>query len=155
MKISVLGCGAIGGLILAELSKQGEDITGIVRDYQKQAIDKDNLLIEGLSGKDSVKVRTESKLSEVADLAIFSTKINDLKEVIETNLDYLKDSSVLTTQNGIRADYIMKEYFPEDKIITGIVMFGATFYAPNRIVHNFGDASYCCFTDWFLSIEFC
>jgi len=74
---------------------------------------------------------------EKVDIAILATKINDLNLVIKNNLEYLEDSSLVTTQNGIRADYILNEYFPKENIITGIVMFGATFYAPNKVVHNF------------------
>ncbi len=140
MKIAVLGCGAIGGLILGYLSKQGKDVLGIVRDYQKEPLEKENLIIEGLRGNDSVKVKVCTELEQRVDLAVFATKINGLEDIVKRNLDYLRDCLVLTTQNGIRAEHIMRDYFPKDKIVTGIVMFGATFYPPNRIVHNFGDA---------------
>jgi 2-dehydropantoate 2-reductase len=31
----------------------------------------------------------------------------------------------------------LNEFFVKEKIISGIVMFGATFYGPNKVVHNF------------------
>ena len=137
MKIAVIGCGAIGGLFLGYLTQQNQDVTGLVKDYQKQALLKYGLVVEGVKGNFVFHPRTETALKEKVDLAIFATKINDLEKLVKDNLDYLKDAVVLTTQNGVRADYILEEYFPNEKIITGIVMFGATFYPPNKIVHNF------------------
>ena len=138
MKIAVLGCGAIGGLFLGYLSGKGYAASGIVRDYQQEVLKKEGLLIVSpKAGEQKIEVKVSTSLCEKVDLAIFATKINGLKEIIEQNIPYLKDATVLSTQNGIRADYILNEYFPKEKIITGIVMFGATFYAPNKVVHNF------------------
>jgi len=136
MKVAVLGCGAIGGLFLGYLSEKA-DVIGIVKGYQKEPLLKQGLLIEGVRGKKTCKVKVDTQLNEKVDIAILATKINDLNLVIKNNLEYLEDSSLVTTQNGIRADYILNEYFPKENIITGIVMFGATFYAPNKVVHNF------------------
>ena len=137
MKVAILGCGAIGGLFLGYLSGENVDVIGIVKDYQKESLLKKGLFIEGSRGKDSYKVRVDNKLKERVDLAIFASKLADLEALIKENLEYLKDATVISTQNGVRADYILSEYFSKEKIITGIVMFGATFYRPNRIVHNF------------------
>ena len=138
MNVAVLGCGAIGGLFLGYLSGENIDVIGIVKDYQKESLLGEGLLIEGAGGKGTYyKVRVDNKLRERVDLAIFASKIGDLEALIKGNLEYLKDATILSTQNGVRADYILSEYFSEEKIITGIVMFGATFYRPNKIVHNF------------------
>ncbi len=137
MKVAVLGCGAIGGLFLGYLSRESVDVVGIVKDYQKGPLLKSGLLIEDSKGKDTYKVRVDNKLRERVDLAIFSSKLGDLEELIKDNLKYLKEATILSTQNGVRADYILSEYFAEEKIITGIVMFGATFYRPNKVIHNF------------------
>ena len=135
MKTAVIGCGAIGGLFLGYLTGKDE-VVGIVKDYQKKALDKEGLIIENPE-KNNYKVRTATILNEPVDLVIFSTKINDLEEAVVKNIEYLKDSIVLSTQNGVGADNILRRYFPPSQIITGIVMFGATFYPPNRVVHNF------------------
>ncbi len=139
MKIAVLGCGAIGGLCLGYLSQKELDVVGIVRDYQKESLTESGLFLEGLRGRHKIKVRVDTQLREPVDCAIFATKINDLEEAITKNHEFLKTATIVSTQNGIRADYMLGEYFAKDNIITGIVMFGATFYAPNKIVHNFGD----------------
>jgi len=139
MKVAILGCGAIGGLFLGYLSKQGADVRGVVRDYQVSPLKEQGLFIEGVRGKDVFKVTVESSLKEKVDLAVFAVKTGDLPKVIEDNLEYLKEAKILAVQNGIRAEGILNKYFPAERIVSGIVMFGATFYSPNKVVHNFGE----------------
>lgn len=120
-------------MFLGYLSQKGADVIGIVRDSQKES-----LLNQGLKIDDvTIKVKVDTKLRQEVDLTIFATKTNDLKGVIEENIDFLKTATVLSTQNGLRADQILSEFFPKERIINGIVMFGATFYPPNKVVHNF------------------
>lgn len=137
MNIAVIGCGAIGGLFLGYLSEVGKDPMGIVKEYQLESIQKEGLLIEGPRGNKTYKMSVDTRLKSKVDLAVFATKINDTEKAIVDNHEQLKEAIVLSTQNGVEADYILKKYFPEKNIITGIVMFGATYYPPNRIVHNF------------------
>tara|TARA_B100000315_G_C14592979_1_gene596960 strand:- start:884 stop:1897 length:1014 start_codon:yes stop_codon:yes gene_type:complete len=139
MKIAVLGCGAIGSLFLGYLSGMGQKVVGVVKEYQKDALLNEGLTIESKEGSVTVKVKADTVLREKVDLAIFATKINDLEEVIKANKQALEGAFILTTQNGLAAENILGEYFPKEKIITGIVMFGATFYPPNKVVHNFGN----------------
>ena len=133
MKVAILGCGAIGSLFLGYLTEAGADVIGIVRGSQKEALEGQGLRIDGVI----IKVKVDTKLRQEAGLAVFATKTNDLEEVIKDNIDFLGKATVLSTQNGLRADQILSEFFPKEKIINGIVMFGATFYPPNRVVHNF------------------
>jgi len=137
MKTAVLGCGAIGGLFLGYLQNEDVEVTGVVRAYQKTAFDQEGLVIEGIAGPQKIKVNTVERLSQKIDLAIFSCKTNDLEELAENNRAYLSEAVIVSTQNGVYADRILKQYFASEKIITGIVMFGATFYPPNLVVHNF------------------
>lgn len=137
MKVAVVGCGAIGGICLGLLTEKNIDVTGVVKSYQKESIIKDGLLVnkDGVIKKYQVKIDT--KVQKGVDLAILATKIDDLESVVKENLKYLEHALLLTTQNGVAADYILSKYFPKEYIITGIVMFGATYYPPNLILHNF------------------
>ncbi|UCG35228.1 MAG: hypothetical protein JSW17_00050, partial [Candidatus Omnitrophota bacterium] len=99
MKVAVLGCGAIGGLFLGCLSKK-EDVIGVVKDYQRDPLLKEGLVIEGARGNKVYKVKTATQLTEKVDIAILATKIDDLDSAIQKNLEYLKDANLLTTQNG-------------------------------------------------------
>lgn len=137
MKIAVLGCGAIGGLFLGYLAEKKQDVIGIIKDYQKGSFLKEGVIIEGVRGNFKIPVESSSILTGKVDLAILATKIDDLEVLIRENKRFIKDAYLLTTQNGLRAEYILSDYFPKENIISGIVMFGATFYSPNKVVHNF------------------
>lgn len=138
MNIAIIGCGAIGGLFLGYLKQEGSQPVGVVKGYQKEAIDKQGLLIEGVKGDFLIRnIRLSEKLTQRVDLAVLGAKTGDLKEMLTENFEYLKGAALLSVQNGVRAERIIRNYFPEEKIISGIVMFGATFYPPRRIVHNF------------------
>jgi 2-dehydropantoate 2-reductase len=40
-------------------------------------------------------------------------------------------------QNGVRAEEILAEFVPREKIISSVVLFGATYLEPGKVVHNF------------------
>ncbi len=136
MKIAVIGCGAIGSIFLGKLCRQAGDVFGVVRDYQKEPLFEQGLKIRGIEEFD-VSVKSGTALREKPDLVILAVKINDIEEALSRNKEYLKDAYILTTENGIRADYIVSKFIPEEKIITGIVLFGATFSPPNTVTYNF------------------
>ncbi len=136
MKIAVLGCGAIGGLFLGYLWPE-TDIFGVVKEYQRQPLEKEGLTIESSRGLHKAWFEAGLRLREPVDLAVFATKINNLEEAYQANKNYLKKATVVSVQNGVEAERVLKKFFPEDRIISSIVMFGSTFYPPNRIVYNF------------------
>jgi 2-dehydropantoate 2-reductase len=137
MRIAVLGCGAIGSLFLGYLKEKGFSPKAICKSYQKPFLEKE-LTIEGARGLYQIKnLEVNTSLKEAVDLAILSTKMDSLEEVVKDNKDFLKNAFILTTQNGIGVEDILSNYFSKEKIITGIVMFGATFYPPNKVIHNF------------------
>lgn len=136
MKIAILGCGAIGGLFLSGLSEK-HDVFGVVREYQKEALTREGLLIKQGQTERAVKVNIGLCLKESVDLAVFATKISDLDSILSKNKDYLRQAIAVTTQNGIGAEKVLEDFFPKEKIISSILMSGATFYPPNRVIYNF------------------
>lgn len=138
MRVAVLGVGAIGGLVLGYLKEKGIDVCGVVRPYQVEPLVNNGLIIEGVREKRVIKeLDIQTRLRQEVDLAIFSVKTQDLEEVIDDNKDYLRNSYVVSMQNGIAADYILGKHFDKERVISGIVMFGATFFPPNRVLHHF------------------
>jgi len=49
----------------------------------------------------------------------------------------LCDTWILTSQNGIQADRITSCYVDKQRVLSSIVMFGATYLEPGKVVHNF------------------
>lgn len=137
MKIAVLGAGAIGSLIAGYLKLKGEDVALIGRPEAVRAIDINGLKISGVKGEFKVIVDAYDALLFNPDLLILATKTQDIDSALSCNVNFLKGTTVLTTQNGVRADDITAKYVPKDKIISSIVMFGATYLELGKVVHNF------------------
>ncbi len=140
MKIAVIGAGAIGNLVAGYLKLKGEDVSLIGRADSVKAIKESGLEITGARGNLKVSIDIKDKLIEKPDLIILATKTQDIEDALENNLDFIKDSLILTTQNGIQADNIVAKYIPKENIISSIVMFGATYLEPAKVVHNFEQA---------------
>jgi len=137
MKIAVVGAGAIGGLVAGYLKAKDLDVSLVGHNDAVKAIQKEGLEISGVRGKLSLKIEISDKLKNAPDLAIICSKTQDIDGVFQDNLPFLKNALVLTTQNGVQADNLVFRYVPKEKIISSIVMFGATFLEPGKIVHNF------------------
>ncbi|MDL1956967.1 MAG: 2-dehydropantoate 2-reductase [Candidatus Desulfofervidus auxilii] len=134
MKIAIIGAGAIGGLVAGYLSKEGIDITLIGKKKDVLAIKENGLFIEGVRGKLVIPINVEDKLKNNADFIILAIKTQDIPSVLN---DIPKNIPILTVQNGVRAEEILSNYIPKEKIIGSVVMFGATYLSPGKILHNF------------------
>jgi len=44
---------------------------------------------------------------------------------------------ILSSQNGVQADQILKNYFPKNNMFSSIVMFGSTYVQPGEVTFNF------------------
>ena len=69
MKVAVIGCGAIGGLILGCLSQKGVDILGVVKEYQKDILLRDGINFAGVRGKFNVDRKSTRLNSSHTDIS--------------------------------------------------------------------------------------
>lgn len=137
MKIAVIGAGAIGGVVAGYLKLKGEDVTLIGRQDVVGAVSSHGLYISGCRGDHHTKLDTHTRLFFKPDVVILAVKTQDIDGAVQDNFPYIKDSLVVSTQNGVRAETALSRYFPPERIISGIIMFGATYLEPGRVVHNF------------------
>ena len=137
MNIAVIGAGAIGATVAAFLTKEGIDVVLVGRKDQVDAINTDGLVIKKLDSFETVKVKALVKLDKEYDLVIFCTKTQDLERAYQDNCEFLDAGYILTTQNGVQADSILGVHFDKDKVLSSIVMFGATYTNPGEITYNF------------------
>ncbi|HAJ56442.1 MAG TPA: hypothetical protein DCL35_01585 [Candidatus Omnitrophica bacterium] len=137
MKAAVIGLGAIGGLVAAYLKSKGIPVIAVGRPEQKKAIERDGLLIEGVRGRSLIHLDVKMRLEEKVDLVIVTVKTQDIRDAIDRSRDALSGTTILSTQNGVRADKLLEMMLGADSIISSIVMFGSTYTPYNRIVHNF------------------
>ncbi|MEI6831670.1 MAG: 2-dehydropantoate 2-reductase [Candidatus Omnitrophota bacterium] len=137
MKIAVIGAGAIGCLVAGYLKNKGEEVTLIGRTPAVNAIKENGLSISGVRGNFKVHISISDTLNYIPDLAILTTKTQDIDAVLQDSSYLLRNSLLLTTQNGIQADNLVAKYLPQKNIISSIIMFGATYLEPGKVVHNF------------------
>jgi len=137
MKIAVIGAGAIGSLVAGYLKLQGEDVYLVGRAEAVKAVTENGLRISGSRGDFKVDIGIYEMLISKPELLILATKTQGIEQALKDNLGLLKDSIVLTTQNGIQAEKIVSGFIPKNNIFSSIVMFGATYLEPGKVVHNF------------------
>jgi 2-dehydropantoate 2-reductase len=137
MKIAVIGAGAIGCLIAGYLKEKGEEVTLVGHGPTVKAINDHGLAISGVRGKFLARVSIAETLNYIPDVVILTTKTQDIDSALTDSVHLLRNSILLTTQNGVQADKLVAKYLPEEKIISSIVMFGATNLESGKVVHNF------------------
>lgn len=140
MKIAVIGAGAIGNVVAGYLARNTQNVALIGRKAAVEAIGRTGLRISGVRGEATVALRASERLLEKPDLAILAVKTQDIEEALLGNREYLHESILLTTQNGVQADSIAARFLARERIISSIVMFGATSLEPREVVHNFEGA---------------
>ena len=137
MKIAVIGAGAIGNLVAGYLKLKDEDVSLVGRNDSVGAIKEKGLQISGVRNAFNIQIDVSERLNRNSDLVILATKTQDVEGAVKENLRFIKGAAILTTQNGIRADSIVAQYIAKENIISSIVMFGATYLEPGKVVHNF------------------
>jgi 2-dehydropantoate 2-reductase len=137
MRIAVIGAGAIGCLLAGYLKDKAEEVTLIGHGDTVKAINEQGIVISGVRGNFKVSVSIAENLNYTPDLVILTTKTQDIDSALAGNAHLLQNSLLITTQNGVRADKLVAKYLPEGKIISSIVMFGATSLESGKVAHNF------------------
>lgn len=139
MKIVIVGPGAMGCLFAAFLSKSKEEIWLVDKSKENAAkIKQQGIIVEGVSGswRASLKVTSEIKEIENADLVIISVKSYSTKEAV-TQIKSLvgENTRVLTLQNGLGNIEIISEIVGPDRVIGGVTSHGATLLGCGHIRH--------------------
>ncbi|MFA5039408.1 MAG: 2-dehydropantoate 2-reductase [Candidatus Omnitrophota bacterium] len=137
MKVAVIGLGAIGGLVACYLKAKGVTVVAVGRKEQKDAVEQGGFIIDGIRGRSVVYVDVKPRLEERVDLAIITVKTQDIRDAVDKSRVYLAQADVLSTQNGVRADRLLAMMLGEERVISSIVMFGATYKPYHNLVHNF------------------
>ena len=148
MMIAVIGAGAIGSLVAGYLKDKQKEVILIGNHASVEAIKRDGLTISGTRGNFKLSLDTASRMNGPCDLTVLAVKTQDVEKAVKDNIDFLKDSLVLTAQNGVQSDNLVARYIAKEKIISSIVMFGSTCIEPAKVVHNFEGS-------WIIGKGFC
>jgi 2-dehydropantoate 2-reductase len=131
MKIAVMGSGGVGGAFGARLAAAGHDVTFVARGKHLEAIRKNGLnVISPLLGDVHVqpaKCTDDPRTIGTVDLVLFCVKLWDT----DTAADAIKpaigaETAVLSLQNGIRRDEVLRARLGEEKVLGGVSFIAAT-----------------------------
>lgn len=132
MKIGILGCGAMGTVMGAYMTKNGLDVELI--DSYKEHVDVLNKngahIIGSVDMVVPVKAVTPEEMKGIYDLIFLFTKQTVNDTVLKNLLPHLnKKSTVCTLQNGV-PEHFVAGYVGEERTLGGTVLWGATFVKP-------------------------
>src|SRR3954469_19890125 len=129
MDVAVIGVGAIGGLLAAELIAAGNEVTLCGRSRLER------LVVErAVAARDfAVRTHTDPGSVEPVDCAVVTLKGHD-NAAANPWLDALKATTVVVVQNGIE-----HEHGFDAEIVPGIINTAVERTAPGRLVHRAGD----------------
>jgi 2-dehydropantoate 2-reductase len=141
MKISIIGSGAMGSLFGGRLAMAGCQV--VLYDVYREhvdAVNKDGLAIEQAGTGEVTVCRPQASTDPEAvrgcDAMIVFVKSTSTAEAARQFAPYARtDTIVLTLQNGLGNEAIIREHFGAGRTAAGVTSQGATFLGPGRIRH--------------------
>ena len=142
MKILIMGSGGVGGFYGGRLANTGCDITFVARGAHLAAMRDHGLTIESeAQGNINIKpvtVTDDPASIGVVDLVILAVKLWDTEAVAKSIKPVVgPDTAVLSLQNGVVKDDILRGVFG-DKAVMGGVAYVGTHIARPGVIHQVG-----------------
>ena len=129
MKIAVVGCGGIGGMVAGVLGVNGHDFVLIEasREYA-DILSRNGIRLTGKKGEIKTSVKAYSGFKDAGlkyDLIIMAVKSVALRSVFEESRKFLTPSGfILTLQNGLEPLRLCEEH-PEARVVGGAVGYNS------------------------------
>lgn len=131
MNILVYGAGAIGSVIGGFLANGGHKVSFLGRPWHMDRINEIGLFITGIWGDQLVDdIDTYTEIDQIPantefDFVLITVKSYDTEKAGREVKGLIKDNTlVMHLQNGLGNAEKLLNYVPEDKLITGRVIFG-------------------------------
>ncbi len=143
MRIVIVGAGALGGLVGAQLSDSGEDVTLIeINRARTKLLNETGLFISaGAMGERCIPLKVVSSADEVdgADLIFVSVKSYQTEVAVRGVESIIgPETRVLSMQNGIGNAEKMVEILGPERVLTGITYHSIQHTGPNRLRYRKG-----------------
>jgi 2-dehydropantoate 2-reductase len=142
MKILVMGSGGVGGFYGGRLAHSGCDVTFVARGAHLAAMREHGLLIEseaqGNIHVKPVKVTDNPAAVGSVDLVIIAVKLWDTEAVAKSIKAAVgPHTAVLSLQNGVVKDDILRGVFGEKAVMGGVAYVGTNIARPG-VIHQVG-----------------
>lgn len=140
MRIAVMAAGAVGGYFGARLARGGHDVAFVARGRQLEALRARGLRIASPLGDlhlPDVQVTDDPAGLGTVDLVLFSVKLWDTLEAAQAVKPLLgPDTVVVSFQNGVVKDDILRQALGGEHVIGGLTYIAATIAEPGLIRHS-------------------
>ena len=142
MKIAMMGSGGVGGFFGGRMAQAGYDVSFVARGTHLKAMREQGLRIESEAQGDIhvPKVKAFERPEDIgpADLVILSVKLWDTEAAAHAIKPMVgPETGVLSLQNGVVKDDILRRVFPEKNIMGG-VGYVATYISKPGTIHQTG-----------------
>src|SRR6201987_5227553 len=140
MRIAVMGTGGVGGYFGARLAGAGHEVAFVARGRQLEALRAKGLRVESPLGDlhlPAVEVTDQPAEIGPVDLVLFTVKLWDTLEAAESVKPLLGEgSAVVSFQNGVVKDDILRDALGAGHVIGGVTFIAATIAEPGVIRHS-------------------
>lgn len=134
VRVAVIGCGAIGSLYAAHLSRVPDVEVWAVDPYEEHiaAIERDGLRVTGLADFVApVHAVTDARELPVCDLGLVATKATHTREAVAAAHHALADAAVASLQNGLGNEDVVAEVLP--RVVRGSIVPAGHVTAPGVV----------------------
>ena len=140
MRIAVMAAGAVGGYFGARLAQAGHEVAFVARGRQLEALRAHGLRVQSPLGDmylPNIEATDEPAKAGPVDLVLFGVKLWDTLEAAEAIKPLLRaDTAVVSFQNGVVKDDILRQALGAGHVIGGVCYIAATIAEPGVIRHS-------------------
>ncbi|HYM49283.1 MAG TPA: 2-dehydropantoate 2-reductase [Candidatus Limnocylindrales bacterium] len=133
MQVAVFGAGAVGSLVGARLHEAGVNVRLIARPDHARQIREHGLRVEGGRDVRVVHVPASDRLEGAADLILLAVKSQDVAAACRAIARESLSATVVTLQNGVRADLEAAAVLGRDRIAGCVCYVSASYLRPGLI----------------------
>ena len=138
MNITLIGAGAMGSTIGGFLSESGANVYFVDPfEAHVKAINEKGLIYEVNGKVKTAKIKaytSADQIDEKMDLIIFLVKGLFTDTAAQASVGLASDDTyILTAQNGVGNVEILEKYFSKDKLLQGMIEFGAKMVEPGHV----------------------
>ena len=139
MKFGVMGAGGVGAYFGAKLAAAGNDVTLIARGRHLEALKSHGLSVRSAHGDITLPTISATGNAQdvgVVDVVLLSVKLWDTESAARSLLPMLGAGSVVVSlQNGVQKDDILRSIAGEEAVIGGVCYIAASITQPGVIQH--------------------
>ena len=140
MRIAVMAAGALGGYFGARLAQGGHEVAFVARGRQLEVLRAHGLRVDSPLGDvqlPDIEVTDKPAGIGPVDLVLFTVKLWDTVEAADAIKPLLGgNTAVVSFQNGVRKDEILRQALGAEHIIGGACYIAATIAEPGVIRHS-------------------